>query len=174
MLYAGIDNGLSGAIAFLDSTPCSKPFDMRPLPLQSVGKRQEVDVVKLWEFIIPRISTGNIETVRWAHTSQITVIIEECSYHQPSHAAMRSQALSYGKLTALLEIKGMRFIAVQAQKWQKDLLGKLPAGTTKEAALGLARRLWPSETFIPEGCRKVSDGLVDAALLCEYARRNNL
>lgn len=162
MLYIGIDGGLKGGIAMLDSTPGSKPFALSPVPLQAVGKREELDVLKLWE------------TVGMGLLKETTFIIEECSYHQPSHAAMRSQALSYGKLTSLLEIKGMRFIAVQAQKWQKDLLGKLPAGTTKEAALGLARRLWPSETFIPEGCRKVSDGLVDAALLCEYARRNNL
>jgi len=164
MLYIGIDGGLKGGIAMLDSTPGSTPFALHATPLQSVGKREELDVLELWSLL----------DGYWNISNSPTFIIEECSYHQPSHAAMRSQALSYGKLTALLELKGMRFIAVQAQKWQKDLLGKLPAGTTKEAALGLARRLWPSETFIPEGCRKVSDGLVDAALLCEYARRNNL
>lgn len=164
MTYAAIDTGATGAIAFLDDTPCSAPFNIAALPLQSVGKRKELDVRSLRGILIDE----------WEPIEQLTVIVEECSYHQPSHCAMRSQALSYGKLVAMLELKGIRFVAVQAQKWQKDLLGKLPAGTTKAAALGLARRLWPAETFVLEGCRKPSDGAVDACLLAEYGRRNRL
>lgn len=173
MNYAGIDTGVSGAIAFLGSVAGSIPFDMQKLPLMNVGKRQEIDVVALWSLILPKISTGDA-SLSWIHKNEITVIIEECSYHQPSHAAMRSQALSYGKLVALLEIKQIKFIAVQAQKWQKEILGKIPKGDTKKAALGMARRLWPMESFIPEGCRVPSDAFCDAALLAEYGRRKSL
>lgn len=121
-------------------------------------------MIRLWEIMISNWST---------HTA-ITLIIEECSYHQPSHAAMRSQALSYGKLVALLELKNIRFIPVQAQRWQSKLFGKLPKGTTKAAALGMAKRLWPKESFVLEGCRTPHSGIIDACLLAEYGRRERL
>jgi hypothetical protein len=48
-------------------------------------------------------------------------------------------------------------------------------GETKRAASELARRLWPDESFFAtERCKTPHDGLVDAALIAEYARRKNV
>ena len=160
--YCGIDVGMTGAIAFIGLPPGSKPFNISPMPLMAVGKRNEVDVVRLWEMI------AGIEH------GATTYVVEQCSFHQPSQAAMRSQAMSFGKILGLLESRGCKVIVVPAPKWQKEMLGKIPAGTTKAAALGLAKRLWPDEKFIFPRCKVPSDGAVDAALMAEWGRRNNL
>jgi hypothetical protein len=165
MIYAGIDLGINGGLAFIGEVAGSIPFGIQRPIYQHTGKRKELDVSNL------RLQlASNAPSI----VLELTVIVEELSYHQPSQAAMRSQALSYGKLVGMLETRCIKFIPVQAQKWQKEMLGKIPAGTTKRAALGLARRLWPSESFILPGCKVPSDGCVDAALLAEYGRRNNL
>lgn len=160
--YVGLDVGLKGGIAFIGLPAGSKPFNISPMPLMAVGKRNEVDVVKLWEMI------AGIEH------GATTYVLEQCSHHMPSQAAMRSVAMSYGKILGLLESKGCKVITMTAQAWQKMMLGSIPAGTTKAAALGLAKRLWPQEKFILPGCKTPHDGCIDAALMAELARRNNL
>lgn len=162
MTYCGIDIGNTGGVAFLGAPAGSVPFGVARLPLQSTGKRQEVDVLTLWDLLVK------------SGPNELTVVVEECSHHQPSQSAMRSQALSFGKILGLLETRRVKTIIVTPKKWQGYLFGKIPKGTTKQAALGLARRLWPTESFIPDGCRVTSDGLIDASLIAEWARRNSL
>ena len=163
-LYAGIDIGLSGAVSFLDETPGSIPWGYRPLPLTSSGKRQEVDAAALYCIL----------TESGLRLIDLTVVVEECPHQTKSKAAMRSMALSFGKVLGMLEAKGIKTILCPAPRWQKALFGAIPKGTTKQAALGLAKRLWPTESFIREGCRVPSEGIIDASLIAEYARRNSL
>lgn len=48
-------------------------------------------------------------------------------------------------------------------------------GDTKPRALAKALQLWPGETFLAsERCRVPHDGMIDAALIAEYGRINNL
>ena len=155
--YCGIDIGLKGAVAFLGGVAGSIPFKASRLPLIASGKRQEVDTQALWRLIAE--AHPNIEN--------LMVVVEECSHHQPSQAAMRSQALSYGKVLGMLEQHGVRYVTVLPQKWQKDLIGAIPKGQTKISAAGKAKRLWPKMEF-------KGDGEVDAALLAEFGRKNNL
>lgn len=162
MTYAGIDIGAAGALAFIGSPSGSVPYNYQRMPLQTTGKRQEVDVMTLSNYL-------GLE-----RPDNLTVVVEECPHHSRDKAAMRSMALSFGKIIALLEIRRLRFVIVPAPKWQKALLGKVPAGLTKEAAQTFAQRLWPRENFIFPGCRVPHDGLIDACLIAEWARRNNL
>ena len=46
---------------------------------------------------------------------------------------------------------------------------------TKKMALAVAKRLWPSETFLATSRSSVAhDGLVDASMLADFGRRKNL
>jgi hypothetical protein len=55
------------------------------------------------------------------------------------------------------------------------MLGKVPAGKTKEYALTKARELWPDETFYATArCSTPHTGIVDAALIAEYGRIQRL
>jgi hypothetical protein len=74
----------------------------------------------------------------------------------------------------LFEALGIRYEAVSAQRWQKEMLADIPGADTKQRALVAARRLWPNaDWMIPKGCRKPHDGIIDAALICEYGRRRH-
>ena len=157
-VYCGIDIGIKGGMAFLGECAGSQPFGAVKLPLIASGKRQEVDTQALWRTIAE--TTANIDT--------LMVVVEECSHHQPSQAAMRSQALSFGKVLGMLEQHGIRHVVVLPQKWQKDLIGAIPKGQTKIAAAGKAKRLWPNVQWSGH------DGIIDACLLAEYGRKNNL
>jgi hypothetical protein len=106
----------------------------------------------------------------------LIVVLERCSHHMPRANALRSMAYGCGLIEGMLIARRYRHAIVGARRWQKEILGGLVAGETKPAALSAARRLWPNLDFwaIPDGCRKLHDGIIDAALLAEYARRKNL
>ena len=44
---------------------------------------------------------------------------------------------------------------------------------TKKTSLACAKRLWPTDTFVKnERCKTAHDGIVDAMLIAEAARRS--
>jgi hypothetical protein len=87
---------------------------------------------------------------------------------------------SYAVIEALVVANGLKYHDILSQKWQKQFWTKpkMPKGQkfdTKGAALDVARKLWPKESWLKtDRCTKPHDGMVDAALLAEYGRRNNL
>jgi hypothetical protein len=55
------------------------------------------------------------------------------------------------------------------------MLGNVEKGQTKPAALSKARQLWPGETWLATArSSKPHEGLIDAALIAEWARRQKL
>ena len=89
-------------------------------------------------------------------TSEFSVLLENASKHSP----------------------GVDLI--NPQKWQRTFWTrpKMPKGQkfdTKAAALNAANKLWPATDWTKsERASKPHDGIVDAALLAEFARRNQL
>lgn len=160
--YVGIDNGLDGGLCALSHHPDSLIVAMIPMPTCKVDGTREIDVVAIW---------------RWLDQlgrSKLVAIIERPTGSKSSTAA-RSMAGSFHSLRTIMEIKGVRYHRVTPQKWQKPMLGNCGAGNTKPAALSLARNIWPDETFLKtERCSVPHDGMIDAALISEWARRNSL
>lgn len=163
MNYLGIDNGVSGALAFVGE--CGSLIDWIPMPTKRRGKRGsiEVDVKGIAEWLWQQsIYCGN------------TKIIIEAPGGAKSYKAAVSMAGSFHALRALFEVKGFEIHFTTPQRWQRELL-KCAAGDTKPAALRLARKLWPDEKWLKTPrCKTAFDGAVDAALIAEYARRNKL
>ena len=88
----------------------------------------------------------------------------------------RAPVAQRGLIEGLLIARRYRYLTVPAQRWQKALLGKVPKGGTKAAAEAFARKLWPdlASWAVPAGCRTLQDGIIDGALLAEFARRQRL
>jgi hypothetical protein len=69
---------------------------------------------------------------------------------------------------------------VLSQKWQKTFWSKpkMPKGqkfNTKAAALNVANQIFPGAQWLKsDRCTKPHDGMIDAALLAEYGRRENI
>lgn len=110
-----------------------------------------------------------------------TVIIEECPMHADKQATMRSMGVSYGILMGAISARltDKQIVVVRSgnplDSWQRHMLGNLPKGETKQAAINKARGLWPDEDWITKPKGRTPDmGCVDAALIAEYGRLKQL
>lgn len=83
--------------------------------------------------------------------------------------SMFSFGQSYGFILGVLTAFGIPYQLVPPRKWKAEY-GLL--NTQKQASVDVAKRLFPEVSFLPtERCRKESDGMSDAVLMAEYARR---
>ena len=155
-ITVGVDNGISGGLVALG--PLSHIIGMLPMPSKKARKGNEVDVVAVWDWI------ASLE-------SPATVVIEEPGGSKSAKAAT-SMAGSFHALRAMCEIKKLRWHRVTPQAWQKAMLPGCKAGDTKPRAKAAVAALWPSEKFLATPrCKVAHEGLVDAALIAEWARR---
>lgn len=161
MIFLGIDNGISGGLVALSDS--SQIVSMLPMPCQKARKGNEIDIKAVWDWI------DGLDA-----REKITVIVEEPGGSKSSKAAT-SMAGSFHSLRALCVLKGLRWHRITPQSWQKEMLPGCKAGETKPRALAEVRQLWPGETFLrTPKCKGPDEGLVDAALIAEYARRKGL
>lgn len=156
-MIIGIDNGLDGglcAISKFDGSVINKIV----MPTKWVLKKREVDTRALKQWIL-------------FLNTPFTIAIEEPLAHAKSSQAVRSMALSFGKIVGMAEANEYDVQRISVHKWQKKMLGFIPKGMTKQAALKRAGELAPSECWIKnKRCRKPHDGMVDAFLVARYYR----
>jgi hypothetical protein len=161
-IYIGIDNGLTGGLVALSDHP-GPPILSWTMPIKAKAKGNEVSAEFVWDFID-----------KWDR-EYVTVILETPGKHSPGAQALCSMWDSFGAIRGVLESRGVRHIRIAPQTWQKAMLGKLEKGQTKPAALSKARQLWPDEKWLATPrSTKPHEGLIDAALIAEYARINQL
>jgi hypothetical protein len=162
-IYIGIDNGVSGGAVAIDDN--GKIIDYLVMPIQKARRRNEVDVRAFVKWL-SRISTNYI--------ADIKVIIEEPGGSQSASAAASMEG-SFHALRGALESRRASWERVTPKTWQKVMLPGCETGDTKPRALECAQRLWPDQDWrATSRCKVPHSGLVDAALIAEYARRANL
>ena len=158
----GIDNGVSGGVAILSQhngsiiATCTMPCKQR-------NGKNEVDVHALYEWLRQKLN---------GRLNNATYYVEEPCGSKSLNAAL-SMAASFHSIRGMLETKGLNWHGVQARTWQKALMGKTKVAAKKTTEEALARKLWPDEQWVtlrPKG-KKLSDGVIDAALIAEYGRR---
>ena len=155
MIIVGIDNGLDGGLAAI-SCHNGDLIDRIKMPIKKVGKKREVDSLAVYRWLCD------------LH-SPYTLAIEEPLPHAKSSAAVRSMALSFGKLVGMAESRVQQVVRVQVREWQKVMLGKVPKGETKVFALREASKLCPDENWLgSERAKKPHDGIIDAYLIARH------
>jgi len=160
----GVDNGISGALVAI-SAHNGALIASTEMPIQKARKGNEINTLEV-EFWL-RCVSGGLDKIHCA-------ILEEPGGSKSAKAAM-SMAGSFHSLRTILTNLKIRWHRITPQKWQKEMLPGCKSGDTKPRALELAKRLWPDETFLATERSKVPhDGIVDAAILSEYARIKNL
>lgn len=154
-MIIGIDNGLDGglcAISRFDGGVISK----MAMPTIMVGKKREVDTREIKDWLL------------YLNTPFV-LAIEEPLAHAKSSQAIRSMALSFGKLLGMAETNEFEVKRVSVHKWQKRMLGKISKGTSKQVALEKVDQLVPDEQWIKNlRCRVPHDGMIDAFLIARY------
>lgn len=162
MRYLGIDNGVSGGIAALNDFAGEAPFALLPMPTQRARKGNEVDVRAVLDWIDA------------LECDPFTIVIEEPGGSKSAKAAC-SMAGSFHALRALCEARHWRWQRVTPQAWQRVILPGCKPGESKPRALAAVRALWPGVRFLATERSRVPDvGLIDAALIAEFARRTRL
>jgi hypothetical protein len=161
MIVVGIDNGLNGGlVAFCGKTNTIQ--DKICMPTKKRQSKSEVDIYKVDQWV-EDLNLKKEETI---------VAIEEPLRHAKSSAAIRSMAISFGKLLALCELREWPYQCVQVRSWQNVMLGYFNKGQSKAKALQVATHLMPEENWLKSNrCSKPHDGLIDAFLIANYVWR---
>jgi hypothetical protein len=81
-----------------------------------------------------------------------------------------------GMVEGILRAFGVPYSTVTPQTWQKEIHAGIDKKLDpKERSRQAAVRLFPHSDFRKsDRCKKAHDGIVDAVLIAEYARRKNL
>lgn len=172
MTYIGIDNGLDGGVVGLNES--STILFKHPMPVKKVGKGRQIDILALRDLIYFSIEDSKLTRY---DDDEVRILIEHPSKHSPGVLALCSTWQSFGTCVSILTLSGHRWDSIIPSKWQKRfwVRPKMPKGTkfdTKAAALNAAQKLWPNAEWTKsERARKPHDGMIDAALIAEYARQ---
>lgn len=160
MISIGIDCGLTGAVAVLADGLPPNPQDM-PVYSTHKGKsiRHHYDIKALYEMLRVFAPGPGLPPA--------TVYLER-QQAMPGQGvtSMFSIGYGFGLIEGLLVALGLPYVVVGPQAWQKVMLAGT-SGTTKERALTVARRLYPTADL---GRRKDA-GRADALLIAEWGRR---
>lgn len=163
-LYIGIDIGMDGGIAFLSQSSLLTT----PMPTIKKGKGRDLNLEELAQIV----SSANVPTT--------FVCIEDLGAHFKSSQALRSMAMGYQTFKVMADIfriphEFVRAIDWQRKFWTRPKLAKGQKFDTKAAALIAAKRIFPTHDFRKSArCSVPHDGMIDAALIAEYARREGL
>tara|TARA_R100001510_G_C7653192_1_gene211253 strand:+ start:2535 stop:3017 length:483 start_codon:yes stop_codon:yes gene_type:complete len=154
-MIVGIDNGLDGGLCAISAFN-GDLIAKTAMPCQQRSKKREIDTRKVNEWLLDL-------------NTPFVLAIEEPLAHAKSSQAVRSMAISFGKLIGMAECKDYEVARVSVQKWQRKMLGFVPKGMTKIAALNTAERLAPEENWLKnKRCRTPHDGMIDAFLIARY------
>ena len=75
---------------------------------------------------------------------------------------------NFGWVQGVLEAMGVSYELVQPQKWKKEF----SITGDKNSSIMVCKRLFPGVSLLPtERCRKDNDGMAEALLMAEYAKR---
>lgn len=142
MIYAGIDPGKKGALAIV-SAAGTEVF--------AFDKAVYLTVIQ-----------------RYAPFGLRCCLEKVHSMPQQGVASTFSFGESYGWLKGLLDSFGVSYQEIPPERWKKEF----GLNTDKQKSIDVCRQLFPDVSLRASGrCRVDSDGLAEAVLLAEYARR---
>ncbi len=171
-IFCGIDQGLSGAIAFITDRDTLMVHDMPTIAVptgRKSTKTGKVGTKRIFDF-------AAIRQLFLDNDPDYTIIEELQIAGKPGDFKQSAQSIATtfkngGIVLGLLFGLNMPYEEVRAAKWQKEFF-KGKTGDTKSLSYDCACKLFPKscELFVgPKGGKK--DGRTDAALLSLYAKR---
>lgn len=149
MIFIGIDPGKSGAmvVSFPDGHMDCIFFDER-------AYAKEIRTVA--------------DTMRQENEKAVCCLERVGAMPKQGLASTFNFGMNYGIIQGALIACGVPFELVSPQKWKKEF------GVTsdKNTSIKVCQHLFPDlNLYRTDRCRKPHDGLAEAALMCEYARR---
>ena len=144
MIYIGIDPGRSGSMAILWENGSTEviPFD----PALYVNAISKATITNTCRCCLEHVSAMPKQGV----TSTFNF------------------GENFGWIQGVLDSFGVSYELVRPQKWKKEF----SITADKNSSIAVCKRLFPDVSLKrTERCMKDDDGMAEALLLCEYARR---
>ena len=160
-IIIGIDPGMTGGICIRDLT--NNEVDLMVMPTKGT-----VRFTKLID------SEAIAEMFAEIRSEVKMVYIEEIfAMSMQGSASMLSFGRGWGQILGVIHTLKMPYYTVRPQEWQKYVLPKGKAGTTKIRALETAQKLFPTiDLRASERAKLAHDGKVDALMISEYGVRH--
>ena len=156
MIYIGIDPGKSGALAIIRDFENGE-VEIKVCPFDEIVYRDALHDVR---------QSNLIES----YASTIVCALEKVSARpQQGVSSTFEFGRNLGYIEGLLTANEIPYNLIPPQRWKKafSLLKR-----DKDASIAEARRLFPNVSLLPtERSRKDNDGMAEALLLAEWARR---
>ena len=159
----GIDIGKSGALCLL---PVSVPPELKPMPIitpaSGKGKRR-YDVAELVRIL---------RDWRDRYWVRLVAIEKQQSFPGQGVASTFSIGEGYGIMCGVVAALGMPWETPAPRAWQKEMHEGIPGVDTKARSIEACGRLFPGvDLRRTDRCRVKDDGLADALMIAEWARR---
>ena len=155
----GIDPGLTGGFCWMSIDDNNQSTHLVTKPMPAIGK--ELDVRMANQFMIE-------DNINYCYLE----------YSPSIHGKFGSSSMiKFGRATGIMEgllaANRIPYELINPRKWQNEVHRGFPSGDKpKEKAKLAVSRLFPSHSFLKtERSTKPHEGMVDAALIAEYARR---
>ena len=146
-LFIGIDPGKSGGIAVIEDRQA------RTMPYSDEELKKELDRVKLYDLSV---------------ADAVCCLEKGGAMPGQGVTSMFNFGVSYGYIKGVLEAYRIPYQEIPPQRWKKEF----GLNSDKAASVEVCRRLFPDVSLLAtERCRKPHDGMAEALLLAEYARR---
>ena len=149
MIYIGIDPGKNGGYATIDVKTSHTLFLTRPMDEKFVE----------WMYTLSKFNSSD----------EMRCCLEKVG-------AMPGQGVTstftfgegFGFIQGVLTAYGIPFQLVPPQKWKKEF----SLNSDKQKSIEVCQRLFPNVSlYRTERCKKPHDGMAEALLMAEYARR---
>lgn len=170
MIYFGVDPGQDGAIAAVSDQ--RSVVLLARLPHTTLKKKRVVDVQALGDLIRGVVANPAMSFAVVEH-QHARVIIAPGKGGKPGRRVdtpTTAFALGYafGAIRGALTMLGVSQASYEPTVWKKAF-GLV--GTSKDASKAVAKDLFPAVSIVPPGGRVDHDGLAEALLMAEFARR---
>lgn len=172
VLYIAADPGKEGALACIDQ----ESRTIRRMATPRIGANGPVDLGEEYNFCKEIMDSMNPDKA-------VFVIEDVHALYGVSTSSTSSLMENKGQLEGLffsisMQYPNCSFHLIAPKQWQKtvwmhvDKVMESNKVNTKKTSLACAKRLWPGDMFLKnDKCRTPHDGIVDAMLIAEAARR---
>ena len=157
MKIVGIDNGFNGGLVCIEDGRVIGKLTMPVIDLDTGKHAYDIP------FIIQSFESWKPD---------LAILEKAQPYPKQGGVSNYSIGLGYGIMQGVLSTLKIPFEVVHPKTWQKSIFNGLPHEDTKAASALFCLRRWPTVDWRKtERCKKVHDGLTDAACLSEYGFR---
>ena len=149
MVYIGIDPGKKGGVAVIEDLTDERKVEVHPY---------SDDTLKA---VCNEISSRGADNA-------FCVVEKVGAMPGQGVTSTFNFGKSFGYILGVLEANGIPYQLISPQRWKKHF----SLDNDKNKSIQTAKRLFPSVSLLPtDRCRVESDGMAEALLIAEFARR---